>query len=87
MCLAIPSRVTEVSEAEAVVDHGGVKKRVRLDLLAEPVEVGDYLLIHTGFAIQRIPPGEAEETLKLFDELLRASLDLDDEGPPLSGSG
>jgi hydrogenase expression/formation protein HypC len=87
MCLAIPSRVTEVSEAEAVVDHGGVKKRVRLDLLAEPVEVGDYLLIHTGFAIQRILPGEAEETLKLFDELLRASLDLDDEGPPLSGSG
>lgn len=85
MCLAIPSRVTEVGEAEALVDHGGVKRRVRLDLLAEPVEVGDYLLVHTGFAIQRIAPSEAEETLKLFDELLRATSD--DEGPPLSGSG
>lgn len=84
MCLAIPSRVTEVGETEAVVDHGGVKKRVKLDLLAEPVKVGDYLLIHTGFAIQRIPSSEAEETLKLFDELLRAALDLDDEGPPVS---
>lgn len=75
----------EVGEAGALVEHGGVKRRVRLDLLAEPVEVGDYLLIHTGFAIQRIAPGEAEETLKLFDELLRATLD--DEGPPLSGPG
>lgn len=82
MCLAIPSKVTEIDETEAVVDHGGVKKRVRLDLIAEPVAVGDYLLVHTGFAIQRIPPGEAEETLKLFDELLRAATD--DEGPPLS---
>lgn len=86
MCLAIPSRVTEVGETEAVVDHGGVKKRVKLDLLAEPVKVGDYLLIHTGFAIQRIAPDEAEETLKLFDELLGATLD-PDEGPPVSGSG
>jgi hydrogenase expression/formation protein HypC len=74
----------EVGEAGALVEHGGVKKRVRLDLLAEPVEVGDYLLIHTGFAIQRIPPGEAEETLRLFDELLQASID---DGTPLSGSG
>ncbi|MCR4403867.1 MAG: HypC/HybG/HupF family hydrogenase formation chaperone [Candidatus Acetothermia bacterium] len=84
MCLAIPSRVTEVSESEALVDHGGVKKRVKLDLLDESVKVGDYLLIHTGFAIQRIPPEEAEETLRLFDELLRAAFD--DEGPPLPGS-
>ncbi len=82
MCLAIPSKVIEVGEFEAVVDHGGVKKRVKLDLLAEPVEVGDYLLIHTGFAIQRIAPSEAEETLKLFEELIRATFD--DEGPPVS---
>jgi len=97
MCLAIPSRVTEIGETEAVVDHGGVRRRVRLDLLDEEIRVGDYLLVHTGFAIQRIPPAEAEETLKLFEELIRAasapgSGDKEKEkegdgGPPLPGSG
>ena len=78
MCLAIPSRVTEVEEGEALVERGGVKRRVRLDLLDEEVAVGDYLLVHTGFAIRRIPPDEAEETLKLFDELIAT---LEDETP------
>jgi len=75
MCLAIPSRVVEVSpeRGEATVEVGGVRRRVRLDLLEEdePVTVGDYLLVHIGFAIRRIPPAEAEETLRLFDELIR----------------
>lgn len=72
MCLAIPSKVMEVGKGEALVEHGRVKRKVRLDLLDEGVAVGDYLLVHTGFAIRRISPDEAEETLKLFDELIAA---------------
>ncbi len=53
----------------ATVDYNGVKAQVRLDTISDPVTVGDYLLVHTGFAIQRLSPQEGEETLKLFDEI------------------
>jgi len=53
----------------ATVDYDGVKAQVRLDTLEEPVAVGDYLLVHTGFAIERMTPEDAEETLRLFDEI------------------
>jgi len=72
MCLAIPSRVVEVGEGEALVERGGVQRWVRLDLLDEGVAAGDYLLVHTGYAIRRIPPEEAAETLRLFDGLIAA---------------
>jgi len=52
-----------------------VRSRARLDLLGEEVKPGDYVLVHTGFAIRRLDPADAEETLKLFDELLSASDD------------
>jgi hydrogenase expression/formation protein HypC len=86
MCLAIPSRVAEVGEEEALVERGGVRRRVRLDLLDEEVKVGDYLLVHTGFAIRRIPPNEAEETLSLFDELI-AAMEMEEDEAPLPGPG
>ncbi len=55
---------------EATVDlGGGVLSRTRLDLLSEEVRPGDYVLVHTGFAIRRLDPADAEETLRLFDEL------------------
>ncbi len=54
---------------EATVDLGGVRSRARLDLLEEEVKPGDYVLVHTGFAIRRLDPKDAQETLKLFDEL------------------
>ncbi|MEN6370059.1 MAG: HypC/HybG/HupF family hydrogenase formation chaperone [Thermotogota bacterium] len=69
MCLAAPARVISVSGKTAVVDYQGVKTTARLDTLAEPVAVGDYVLVHTGFAIQRLTAEDAEETLRLFDEL------------------
>lgn len=53
----------------AVVDLAGTRARARLDALGEEVRVGDYLLIHTGFAIRRLDPEDAQETLKLFDDL------------------
>ncbi len=76
MCLAAPARVLSISENVATVDYGGVETRCRLDTLAEEVAVGDYVLIHTGFAIRRLSPEDGEETLKLFDELARS---LEDE--------
>lgn len=72
MCLGIPGRVEAIEGNVATVDYNGVKAQVRLDTISDPVVVGDYLLVHTGFAIQRLSPQEGEETLKLFDELFAA---------------
>lgn len=69
MCLAVPLKVVAVKGNEATVDLGGVRSRARLDLLEEEVKPGDYVLVHTGFAIRRLDPKDAQETLKLFDEL------------------
>lgn len=75
MCLAVPVKVVAVEGNEATVDIGGVRSRARLDLLAEEVRPGDYVLVHTGFAIRRLDPADAQETLKLFDELLSSADD------------
>lgn len=72
MCLAIPGKVEVIKGNVATIDYNGVKAQVCLDTLSDPVAVGDYLLVHTGFAIQRLSPQEGEETLKLFDELYRS---------------
>jgi hydrogenase expression/formation protein HypC len=73
MCLGVPGKVLSIDGLDAVVDFFGVKKELRLDLVNEPVQVGDYVLNHVGFAIQRIPPEEVQETLALFDEILNVS--------------
>jgi hydrogenase expression/formation protein HypC len=83
MCLAAPARVISVWDKTAVVDYQGVQTTARLDTLSEPVAVGDYVLVHTGFAIRRLTAEDAEETLRLFDEL---SQSLAAEGPPQPGS-
>lgn len=71
MCLGVPGRVVDVEGIFATVDFWGVKKQIRLDIVDVPVEPGDYILNHVGFAIRRIPPEEIEQTLALYDELLR----------------
>ena len=73
MCLGVPGLVTEIDDLTAVVDFWGVRRRVRLDLVDEPVAVGDYVLNHVGFAIRRIPPEDVQTTLALYEELLRES--------------
>jgi hydrogenase expression/formation protein HypC len=75
MCLSVPGKVLEVDREmqTAIVDFWGVKKQVRLDVCDAPVDPGDYVLNHVGFAIRRIPPEEGVETLALYDELLRLS--------------
>jgi hydrogenase expression/formation protein HypC len=72
MCLAIPSKIVEIDEKTktAIVDTLGVKRKVSLMLLNEPVKIGDYVLIHVGFAMEKIDPEEAEKSLSLFKEII-----------------
>jgi hydrogenase expression/formation protein HypC len=66
MCLALPARVVELrSDDLGVIDLGGVRKEISLALL-ENVAVGDYVIVHVGYALQKLDPGEAEKTLELF---------------------
>jgi len=80
MCLAIPGEVLSTEENLATVDVGGVEQEVRLDTLTEAVTQGDYLLVHTGFAIQKLSQEEANETLEIFDELIETNKELEEEG-------
>ncbi len=73
MCLGVPGRVVELDDLIAVVDFWGVRRRVRLDLVDEPVAVGDFVLNHVGFAIRRIPPEDVALTLEMYEGLLRQS--------------
>jgi len=77
MCLGVPGKVIEVNGNTATVDFWGVRRQVFLDVVDEPVAVGDYILNHVGFAIRRIPESEIAETLALFEQLL-AEGDQDD---------
>lgn len=66
MCLAIPVRVTELLPGQqAMVDLGGVRKEISLALL-DGVQVGDYVILHVGYALTRLDTEEAERTLALF---------------------
>lgn len=71
MCLAIPMRVTAVSDGIARVHSGGVEIDVALDLV-EDVALGDYLIVHAGYAIQRLSAAEAEETLSILQRMSEA---------------
>ena len=70
MCLAIPSKVIEIKDGSTViVDTMGSKRLVSTMLLEEPAVIGDYLLIHVGYAMQKIDEKEAKESLNLFREI------------------
>jgi hydrogenase expression/formation protein HypC len=68
MCLAIPAKVLSIQGYEAEAEIAGVSRRISLRLTPE-VKVGDWVLLHTGYAINVIDEGEAEETLKLLEEM------------------
>ncbi len=72
MCLAIPGKVIEIEKNVAKVDVGGLLREVSLDLCPD-VSVGEYVLIHTGFAIQKVDEEEAKETFELLRQLAEAT--------------
>ncbi len=71
MCLAVPGRILEVEGTKGRVDFNGIGREADLTLVPD-VEPGDYVLVHAGFAIQKLDEAEAQETLKLFGELAEA---------------
>lgn len=69
MCLAVPARVVELlAEDQAIVEMEGVRKQISLALLDEAA-VGDYVIVHVGFALSKVDPDEAEQTLVMFAQL------------------
>ena len=69
MCLAIPSKVVAINDKMATIDVSGVRRDISLLLLPEEAAVGDFVLVHAGFAIQKIDREAAEEALKLIQEI------------------
>ncbi len=83
MCLGIPAKVLEISEEEggsgrkAKVDFGGVSREIDISLV--DVTVGEYVIVHAGFAIEILDEAEALETLKVWTELLEREAELDSQ--------
>lgn len=83
MCLAIPMKVVKVEDEIGIVEYKGIQKKINLSLV-HPIDIGDYVLVHTGFAIQKIDEEEfyktmeiLEEESKIKEELFPEELDLD----------
>lgn len=71
MCLGVPAKVLEINDQMALVDVGGARREVSLMLL-DGVRSGDWVILHAGFAIEKLDPEEAEKTLALFKEIADA---------------
>lgn len=71
MCLAIPAKVTKIDGDMATIEVGGVTRSASLMLVTDVV-LGDYVIVHAGFAIHRVDPEEAQESLRLLRELAAA---------------
>lgn len=70
MCLAIPSKIVEVDNYRALVDVYGARREINLMLMPEEVGIGDYVLVHAGFAIQKVEQESAHEALKVISGII-----------------
>jgi hydrogenase expression/formation protein HypC len=71
MCLSVPAKIVQVESNRAKAEVGGLLREISIDLCPEAA-VGEYVLIHAGFAIQRLDEKEAKETLDLLKQLIQA---------------
>ncbi len=78
MCLGVPGKIISIEGDLAEVDFSGIRRKVSL-LICPDVREGDYVLVHVGFAIQRLDEEEALETLTLFEEIERSYLESTEE--------
>jgi hydrogenase expression/formation protein HypC len=71
MCLAIPSKIIEIDKltSTATIDVYGARREANLTLMPEEVNIGEYVLVHAGFAIQKVDEDAAEDALKLIKEM------------------
>lgn len=67
MCLAVPAKVVEINDTSAKVDYGGITRIISISLV--DVKVGDYVLVHAGFAIQKIEEDDAKKSIELWNEI------------------
>jgi len=75
MCIAFPGKILSIDEANcAVIDLEGTRREVSLDLVDEPVTIGDYVICHAGYAMQRIDEAVAQEKLALLRELIEREI-------------
>ncbi len=74
MCLAVPMQVVRIEGGMAIAEVDGVRREASLMMLSEEIKEGDYILIHAGFAISKLDEEDAEETLRVFRELLDAGV-------------
>ena len=74
MCLSIPAKVISINSGTARVSVGGAEYNAALDLI-DDVRVGDYILLHSGFAIQKIDEDQAMETMRLLNEVIEKEKD------------
>ena len=73
MCLAVPMQIKAIDDFSCICEARGIERDVSLFLLqGEHVEPGDHVLVHVGYAIQKVSAAESEETWELFDEILAA---------------
>lgn len=72
MCLGIPAKVMERNESAAVVELGGVRREISV-MLIDDVSVGEWVIVHAGFAIEKLSESEAEQTLAMFREIVDAN--------------
>ncbi len=68
MCLAVPAKVLEIDGASALVDVAGARRRANVEMV-EGLGVGDYVLLHAGFGIQKVDEQEARETIRILEEI------------------
>ena len=68
MCLAIPLRITEINGKSAVGEAMGMRREIRVDFIEKP-QIGDYVIVHAGFAIERLPEQQALDDLEAWEEV------------------
>jgi hydrogenase expression/formation protein HypC len=77
MCLAVPSKIVKIEDNIGIIDVEGVQKEVSLLLIEDP-RIGDYVIVHAGFAIQKIDEAEANESLKILREMASLGYESDE---------
>ena len=70
MCLAIPSRIVRIDDFRAIIDVYGARRDINLMLLSDSVEIGDYVLVHAGFALQKVEREAAQDALRVISSII-----------------
>jgi len=69
MCVGVPSKIIKIEDSMAIIEVLGAQREVSLLLLDEPAEIGDYVIVHAGFAIKKIQEEDAHENLRLMKKM------------------